>query len=196
MVMRTLSIIFLFLLIADVEARYCNSPYCKMCNRLFGPMPGFEPIPLPQIDSTPHDVVRIMIKALQLTSQDLMYDLGCGDGRTLIEAVRQSGCRASGIEIDPRIAAIARDSVRRSGVGNRIKVTNADFTKYTDLSNCTAIFIYLNPPLIKMIIPKLNKTARCVSYMHPIPGRPYKIIIAPNGAPIYISIPLPQGFKI
>lgn len=196
MVIRTLSVVLVFLLIANVEARYCNSPYCKMCNRLFGPMPSFEPISLPQIDSTPHDVVRIMIKALHLTPKDLMYDLGCGDGRALIEAVRQSGCRASGVEINPRIATIAKDNVRRSGVGDRIRVTNANLTKYNDLSHCTAIFIYLHPPLIKTIIPKLNATTRCVSYMHPIPGRPSKIIKAPNGAPIYVSIPpsTPGGF--
>lgn len=194
MVIRTLSVMFLLLLVASVEARYCNSSNCKMCNRLFGVMPGFEPIPLPQIDSTPHDVVRIMIKALNLTSKDLLYDLGCGDGRALIEAVKQSGCRASGVELDARIAGIAKENVRRSGVSNRITVTNANLTKYNDLSHCTAIFIYLNPPLIKTIIPKLNKMTRCVSYMHPIPGRSSKIIIAPNGAPIYISIP--QGFLL
>ncbi len=194
MIIRTLSLILVFLLIANVDARYCNSPNCKMCNRLFGPMPGFESVPLPQIDSTPHDVVRIMIKALRLTPKDLMYDLGCGDGRALIEAVKQSGCRASGVEIDPRVAAIAKDNIRRSGVGNRIQITNANFTKYNDLSNCTAIFIYLNPPLIKTIIPKLNKKTRCVSYMHPIPGRQSKIIIAPNGGLIYVSIS--EGFLL
>jgi len=192
MVIRTLSIILMLMFIANVEARWCDSPYCKMCNRLFGPMPGFKPIPLPQIDSTPHNVVRIMIKALNLTSEDLIYDLGCGDGRALVEAVRQSGCRAVGVEINPQIAAIAKNNVRRSGVGHHIRITNADATQYKNLSQCTAIFIYLNPPLIKTMIPKLYPTTRCVSYMHPIPGRSSKVIIAPNGAPIYVSIQ--EGF--
>ncbi len=185
---KTIPVLLVLLLVSQVEARYCNNRNCRMCNRLFGPMPGFEPAIGPQIDSTPHEVVKVMVAALKLKPKDLMYDLGCGDGRALIEAVRQSGCRASGVEILPRVAAIAKDNVRRSGFENRIVVTNANALRYNDLAACTAIFMYLNPPLIQAILPRLNPTTRVVSYMHPLPGVPCKIIRAPNGAPIYVSI--------
>ncbi len=189
-----LPVLILLLMVSVAEARYCNNPNCRMCNRLFGPMAGFAPIPEPEIDSTPHEVVAVMIAALKLTKDDLMYDLGCGDGRALIEAVRQSGCRASGVEMRPRVAAIAKDNVRRSDFADRIVVTNADARRYNDLTAATAIFIYLNPPLIRDILPRLNPTTRCVSYMHPLPGVPCKIIKAPNGAPIYVSIQSSKGF--
>ena len=184
---RTLPLVFVLILAAHAEARYCNNPSCAMCNRLFGPMSGFEPRPLKAIDSTPHEIVKVMVEALNLTSSDLMYDLGCGDGRALIEAVRQSNCRASGVEIDPQVAAIAKDNVRRSGLGHRIRVTNADATRYNEF-NCTALFIYMTPPLIVKLLPKLKPSTRIVSYMHPLPGIPCRIIRAPNGAPIYVSI--------
>lgn len=189
MIRKFLPVLLVLLVAAQVEARYCNSSSCAMCNRLFGPMPGFEPRRLTVIDSTPHEVVAVMIKALNLTRTDLLYDLGCGDGRALIEAVRQSGCRASGVEIDSRVAAIAQDNVRRSGLGHRIVVTNSDATRYNDGAfSCTALFVYLNPPLIAKLLPKLPASTRIVSYMHPLPGIPTRIILAPNGAPIYCSI--------
>ena len=180
-----LVLVLLLTCVAHVEARYCSSPNCAMCNRLFGYLPGSAPQRLTAIDSTPHDVVKVMIAALNLTSKDLLYDLGCGDGRALIEAVRQSGCRAVGIEIDARVAATARANVRKSGVGDRIRITTGDVQRY-NLSQATAVFLYLNPPLIMNILPKI-KTNRIVSYQHSLPGIPCRLIKAPNGAPIYCS---------
>ena len=160
MLRKALPVLLVLLMASQTYARYCDNPNCRMCNRLFGPLPGFAPAPEPQIDSTPHEVVKIMVAALKLTSKDLMYDLGCGDGRALIEAVRQSGCRASGVEIDPRAAAIAKDNVKRAGFAHRIVVTNSDFTRYNDLTRATAVFMYLNPPLIDKILPRLTRMCR------------------------------------
>ena len=170
-----------------IRTHHCGWSGCDMCNRMFGFLPGVEPRPLKAIDSTPHEVVEVMIKALNLKRKDRMFDMGCGDGRALIEAVRQSGCRAAGVEIDPRVAAIAKENVRRSGFAHRIRVTNADALRYNKLT-CTAVFMYLKPRMIKALLWRIPEQTRVVSYMHPLPGVPCKIIRAPNGAPIYVSI--------
>ena len=201
MMRRALPVLLVLFMAAEVEGQlfrrfrprrpirthHCGWALCDMCNRMFGFLPGDEPRPLGAIDSTPHDAVAVMIRALNLTRKDLMYDLGCGDARALIEAVRASGCRASGVEIDPRVAAIAQQNVRRSGFGSRIRVTNADANRYNQYG-CTALFVYLHPPMIAEILPKLKPGTRIVSYMHPLPGIQTKIIRASNGAPIYCSI--------
>ena len=197
---KALPLLLVLLLVSQVEAQifrrysrpirshHCGWAGCDMCNRMFGFLPGRTPRPLPQIDSTPHEVVKIMVAALKLTQKDRFFDLGCGDGRALLEAVRQSGCRAAGVEIDARVAAVAKDNVSRSGFAHRIRVTHADATRYNDLTPCTAIFFYLHPATIAKILPRLTLQTRCVSYMHPLPGVPCTIIRAPNGAPIYVSI--------
>ncbi len=177
----------LLLVATAAEARYCNSPSCAMCARIFGPMPGFEPRPLTAIDSTPHSVVAVMVAVLNLSPEDILYDLGCGDARVLIEAVRTTGCRAVGIELDPAVAAIARANVAQSGVGARIRIVEGDATEYKyPLSHATAVFLYLYSPLIAELLPKI-KTSRIVSYQHPLPGRSTTVIKTPDGL-IYLSL--------
>lgn len=187
--------IICLLLCSIAEARYCNSPACSMCNRLFGPLPGYQltdnyrsirHATLTQIDSMPAVAVDMMLAALKLTPKDLLYDLGCGDGRILITAVKKYGCRAVGIEIDPQVAAFAKQKVATSGVGARIRITVGDARKY-DLSQATAVTMYLFPDLMRELVPKLS-TKRIASYQHKILGIPSKKITAPRGSTIYLAV--------
>jgi len=194
--MKRISLLLVLLLCAAAEARDCYNPYDEMCNRTFGPMPGYYlinargtarriPSNVP-IASTPHQAVELMLRGLHLTTEDILYDLGCGDGRILIAAVRQYGCRAVGIEVDTKVAAVAERNVTASGVGGRIRIVVGDATRY-DLSQATAVTMYLFSDLMEKLVPKLA-TKRIASYQHKIPGMECRKVAGPNQSTIYFAV--------
>lgn len=67
---------------------------------------------------TPEDVASAMLAFASVTPEDVVYDLGSGDGRIVIAAAKKYGCRAVGYEIDPELVAISRENVRKAGVQN------------------------------------------------------------------------------
>lgn len=124
-----------------------------------------------------------MLLKLELHSADILYDLGCGDGRVLIAAVRDYGCQAVGIEIDPYRAALARERVARSGVG-RIRIVTGDATRFY-LNQATAVFIYQDIELMQQLVPRL-RTDRIVSYLHEIPGKSNRELKV-RGKTVYVA---------
>lgn len=169
------------------SGRYCSSPYCAMCNRLFGLMPGYASVngkityvgrqtkttteipKLPAIDSTPQPIVDIMLVLANLTEDDVLLDPGCGDGRFLIKSVQRYGCKAIGVEIDAKTADIAEAAIREAGVGKQVLVVRGDATKH-QLGIATAVTLYLYPDTIKAMSPNWPNARIVISYMHPIPG--------------------------
>ena len=83
---------------------------------------GLERAPDAIYVSTPDDVVAKMLELVDLNSQSLLYDLGSGDGRIVIAAAQKYGCRAIGVEIDPRLVAQSREAVRNLGLTNLIRI--------------------------------------------------------------------------
>jgi len=136
----------------------------------------------PYVESTPQVVVDAMLKQLNLTPDDVLYDLGCGDGRILISAVQQYGCKALGIEIDPKVAEFARKQVAAAECG-RILIMTGDATKF-NLEKATAVTMYLFPPLMEKLMKKI-KTDRVVSYSHEIPGKLCKTIVVNKNIDFY-----------
>ena len=176
--MKVLPFLFVLLSALSAQARYCNSPYCSMCNRLFGPMDqpivrvasSVAPVlAIPKIESTPMPVVDVMLDLLNLTAFDVLYDPGCGDARFLIRARQRFGCLGVGIEIDPVIARYAKQKVQEVGCGG-IRIVTGDATKY-DLSDADAVVMYLFPDTMRALLPRI-RTRRIVSYQHAIPGIP------------------------
>jgi ribosomal protein L11 methylase PrmA len=105
---------------------------------------------------TPQEVVDAMLKLAKVTSSDVVYDLGSGDGRIPITAARTYGARGVGIDIDPQRIKEAQENLKNSGVGERVKFLNQDlFT--TDISEATVVTPYLLPSLNLKLMPKLNK---------------------------------------
>jgi ribosomal protein L11 methylase PrmA len=105
---------------------------------------------------TPQEVVDEMLRVANVTSSDVVYDLGSGDGRIPITAARTHGARAVGIDIcDIRIQE-ATANLKQAGVGDKVKFLKQDlFT--TDISEATVVTMYLLPTLNLRLIPKLNK---------------------------------------
>src|SRR5512145_219992 len=75
---------------------------------------------------TPYDVVSRMLRMAQIKKSDLVYDLGCGDGRILVLAAQKYGCRAVGYDIDPVRVRASRENVERNKVGKLVEIVQAD----------------------------------------------------------------------
>jgi precorrin-6B methylase 2 len=105
---------------------------------------------------TPPEVVTAMLKTAGVTGKDLVYDLGCGDGRIVIEAAKSYGARGVGIDIDPERIKEATANAAKAGVADRVKFLQADLFE-TDLRPATVVTLYLLESLNLKLQPKLVK---------------------------------------
>lgn len=105
---------------------------------------------------TPPEVVQAMLKVAKVGPGDVVYDLGSGDGRIAIAAVKDFGAaRSTGIDIDPQRIKEAEANRQQAGVGDRVRFLNQDlFT--TNISDATVVTLYLLPSLNQKLIPKLK----------------------------------------
>jgi len=119
--------------------------------------------------TTPHEAVREMLSLAGVTSNDLVYDLGSGDGRIVIAAARDFGARAVGVEIDPDLIRESEENARSAGVSDRAHFIEKDLFQ-VDLHEATVVTLFLLPGLNEMLSPKLMKEprpgTRIVSHMH------------------------------
>ncbi|MFB0524793.1 MAG: cyclopropane-fatty-acyl-phospholipid synthase family protein [Phycisphaerae bacterium] len=105
---------------------------------------------------TPQDVVEKMLELVKVTKDDLVYDLGCGDGRIVVTAAKNYGCKAVGYDIDPERIKESLENVEKNNVGNLVRIEQKDiFT--LDLSKANVITLYLLPELNVRLIPQLEK---------------------------------------
>lgn len=105
---------------------------------------------------TNYDVVTQMLKLAQVTSKDMVYDLGCGDGRFVVTAARQFGARGVGIDIDPERIKEARELAARTGADDKVRFIQGDLFE-TDISEATVVTLYLLTRLNLKLRPKLQK---------------------------------------
>jgi len=105
---------------------------------------------------TPQEVVDKMLELAEVKKDDLVYDLGCGDGRIVVTAAKKYGCRAVGYDIDPVRVKESRENVEKDNVGHLVRIEQKDiFT--LDLSEANVITLYLLPSLNVKLIPQLEK---------------------------------------
>jgi tRNA A58 N-methylase Trm61 len=105
---------------------------------------------------TPQDVVDAMLQLANVTAQDVVYDLGSGDGRIPITAAQKFGATAVGIDINPERIKEANENLAKAGVGNKVKFLNQDLFE-TDLKPATVITLYLLPALNVKLMPTLKQ---------------------------------------
>ena len=105
---------------------------------------------------TPDALVTRMLTAAKVTKDDLVYDLGSGDGKIAIAAAKQFGARAFGIEYNPDMAELARRSAKRQGVDNMVTFITGDIFK-EDFSKATVVTMYLLPDLNLKLRPTILK---------------------------------------
>ena len=120
---------------------------------------------------TPRNIVRQMLLLSKLRRGELLYDLGAGDGRILIEAVRGFGARCVGVEIDPE--RITRLKERLASTGVEAEIIEGDLME-VDLSRADVVAIYLSDSVNSKLAPKLDRElksgARVVSLDYVLPG--------------------------
>ncbi|HVL67018.1 MAG TPA: class I SAM-dependent methyltransferase [Vicinamibacterales bacterium] len=130
------------------------------CRTVPGQDVRYEPTPLP--------VVRAMLELAKVGPQDVVYDLGSGDGRIPITAAKEFGARGVGIEIDPSLAARAQANAAAAGVAGRVEFRVGDMYA-ADLRDATVVTLFLHPRPNLKLQPKLRSElppgARVVSYM-------------------------------
>ena len=105
---------------------------------------------------TPHDIVEKMLEMAKVQKDDVIYDLGCGDGRIVVQAAKKRGCRGVGFEIVPELAQKGRDSAKENGVSHLVTIKEEDLFQ-ADMSEATVLPMYLLPKMLKELKPKLEK---------------------------------------
>jgi len=120
-------------------------------------------------EATPHAVVGAMLRMAEVGPDDVVMDVGCGDGRFVIAAARGLGARAICVDRDPRRLEQARARAQAAGVAERIRFVAAD-AEDTDFREATVVTLFLSAPLNARIAPRLRATlpvgARVVSHWH------------------------------
>jgi SAM-dependent methyltransferase len=156
------------------------------------PVPGQE-VPYVQ---TPSHVVDAMLRLAAVGRDDVVYDLGSGDGRIVIAAVRDFGARSAvGFEIDPRLVAQSRRGAARAGVAARVRFVQQDLFQ-ADLSPATIVTLYLTRELNLRLRPKLLRElrpgARIVSHRFDMgdwaPERQLRLDVDGASHPVYLWV--------
>ena len=143
---------------------------------------------------SPHDVVAKMLELAKVTKDDVLYDLGCGDGRIVVAAAKKYGCHAVGFDINPVRVRESLENVRRNGVEDLVRIERKDiFT--VDLSKASVITLYLLPEMNVRLIPQLEKLkpgARIVAHDYNVqgiqPDRQWTMMSKEDGVEHYIYL--------
>ena len=132
----------------------------------------WESASLARWDPTPFEIVRKMLELAQVGSEDIVCDLGCGDARMLITAVKEFGARkAVGYEIRQDLYESSMREIQSQNLQNRVTLIRGDLLN-ADLSEASVITLYLFPSANEILRPKLEREARfatrIVSHDYPI----------------------------
>src|SRR4029077_17923541 len=142
-------------------------------------IPGRLTVKMAPFDPTPQAVAERMLALAEIRKGDVVYDLGSGDGRVVIAAAKKYGVRAIGFEIDPGLVKLARENVRKQGLGKLVEIRQQDFMT-ADLAPASVVTLYLskdgNLALKPALMNQLKPGARIVSYAFDMPDWTPQII--------------------
>jgi tRNA A58 N-methylase Trm61 len=128
---------------------------------------------------SPAQVIEYMLKLADLKAGEVLFDLGAGDGRTIMMAAKSFGARAVGVELREDLAKKALSSINHNGLSNRVTIVNGDMFS-VNLTSADVVFLYLTTSANEKIRPKLEhelkKGVRVVSHDYEIVGwKPEKV---------------------
>jgi len=130
---------------------------------------------------TPPEVVARMLELAAVGPRDVVYDVGCGDGRMVIAAAKTYGARGVGIEIDPALLEECRAGARREGVESLIRFVEKDALKVS-LTGATVLALYLLPESLETLSPVFERDlapgVRIVSHDYAIPGWTGRLVLS------------------
>lgn len=138
---------------------------------------------------TPQPVVEKMLELAKVKSTDIVYDLGCGDARSLVTAAQRHGATGFGFDIDVRLVEKARENVRSNGVENLVQIELRDMFSL-DLSKADVVFLYLLDRTLEQLMPQLETMrpgSRIVTHEYPLPdvkpAKTVRLLAPPDGPP-------------
>jgi precorrin-6B methylase 2 len=145
----------------------------------------YEPTPIP--------VVEEMLKLAEVKKEDVVYDLGCGDGRIVVTAAKNYGVKAVGVDLDPERVQESEQNVRLNGVEHLVTIKHQNIFD-TDVSEASVVMLYLYPSvnlaLKPVLLKQLKPGSRVVSHAFDMgdwePER--KVIVEHEGAPYVIYL--------
>ena len=136
-------------------------------------------------EPTSPDVVQVMFRLAEVRAGEVVYDLGCGDGRIVITAVRDFGARGVCVDIDPQRIPDSRENARTAGVTEKIRFLHQDLFE-TDVSEASVVMLFLssaiNLKLRAKLLRELKPGARIVSHWHDMGDwKPQKAVRVTSG---------------
>jgi 16S rRNA A1518/A1519 N6-dimethyltransferase RsmA/KsgA/DIM1 with predicted DNA glycosylase/AP lyase activity len=105
---------------------------------------------------TTNDVADAMLRLANVTADDVVYDLGSGEGAIVLRAAEKFGARGIGVEIDPKLVKTANDRARKRGLADKVTFIEGDLFK-ADISEATVVTLYLSGSINRRLAPKLMK---------------------------------------
>jgi ribosomal protein L11 methylase PrmA len=124
---------------------------------------------------TPQVVVDKMLDLVKVTKDDIVYDLGCGDGRIVCTAAKKFGAKGVGVDIDPIRIKECADTMKNFGVTKeQVEIRQGDALKVKDLERATVIVFYMLPEFMEklepQVIKRLRPGTRLVAHDYPLPN--------------------------
>ncbi len=120
---------------------------------------------------TPWVIVGEMLKLADIRAEDVVYDLGSGDGRLVITAAKRFGARGVGVELQLELVEMARMGAKHEGVADRVKFVQGDLFE-TDIQSASVVMLYLLPRFVTRLVPRLRAElkpgTRIVSHDYPL----------------------------
>jgi uncharacterized protein (TIGR03000 family) len=122
---------------------------------------------------TPDVVIAKMLEMAKVAKDDVVFDLGCGDGRMLVAAAKSLGARGVGIDLDPQRVKEALANVQKEKVDNLVEIRHGDALRVPDLESATVILLYMLPEFMAKLKPVVVKQCkpgtRIVAHDYPFP---------------------------
>jgi precorrin-6B methylase 2 len=110
---------------------------------------------------TPDEFVAAMCKMANVGKDDVVYDLGCGDGRMVITAVKDFNAkRGVGVELDGELVKKSKAAAETAGVADKVDIRQGDVLKVDDISDATVVLLYMGDDINKRLKPILQKTLK------------------------------------
>ena len=123
---------------------------------------------------TDQAVVEKMLDMAQVTKKDVVYDLGCGDGRIVCTAAKKYGAKGVGVDIDPARIKDSKETMKKFGVtADQVDIRQGDALKVKDLDRATVIMFYMLPEFMEKLEPQVKKLrpgTRLVAHDYPFPN--------------------------
>jgi uncharacterized protein (TIGR03000 family) len=123
---------------------------------------------------TAQNIVDKMLEMAKVTDKDVVYDLGCGDGRILVTAAKKFGAKGVGIDIDPERIKDSKANIAKEKVGKLVEVRQGDALKVKDISKATVVTLYMLPEFQEKLAPILKKElklgTRVIVHDYALPG--------------------------